>query len=173
VKREADKAARRLQKLQEAVTAQIAALESEQTEHEYKIALLRAAELAAPRKRALYFLLARLILEDIGAEVVASWLPRLRPDGLRKIADAQEITEKAVDKGALKAVIALNAALAEKMRVDGIGFREAWNKLTTTEILKQYRGRPVPKRESLARMLRRLELWRGKPGRPRNPDKSG
>ena len=163
------RAEKQLKKLQEAVTTRIAALESEQAEHERKIALLREAELAAPRKKALYFHLARLMLdgEGIGAMVVASWLPRLKPDALRKIADAQEITEKAVDRSALKAVTALNAALAEKMRAEDIGFREAWNKLTASEILKQYRGPPFPKRESLARTLRRLELWRGKPGAPK------
>jgi len=147
--------------LRDEVGAAIAELEAEEAKHHNRIEVLRAAEMAAPRKRAFYFRMARLIHEGgAGPEIVAHWLPRLTPDAIHKITNALEATEKAVDRGGLKAVKAYLAARREK-----------GDKLKREDIVDHYRrlypGHRVPKPESSSKTLRRKQLWRGKRGAPR------
>jgi hypothetical protein len=148
--------------LRDAVEAEIAELETERAEHRKKIAILRAAEMAGPRKRRVYFRLARLMLDGVGSDTVASHLARLKPEVLRKIANALEATEKDVDRAGLRVVKAYSAAMHSLGRLP-----------TLPEIQDQYRKLypklRVPQRKSIARTLRRKELaWQhGKPGAPK------
>jgi hypothetical protein len=100
--------------LRDALGAQIDELEKERAEHRKKIERLRAAELAAPRKRSAYFHLARLIIGGLCPEIVMPWLRT--PEALRKTAKALEITEKDVDRGGLRVVSSFLAALREHLK---------------------------------------------------------
>jgi hypothetical protein len=168
--------------LRDAVGAQIADFETERAEHRKKIERLRAAELAAPRKRRIYFHLARLIIDGLCPEIVMPWLTT--PEALRKTAKAMEITEKDVDRSGLRAVKSFLAALRERLKRPDVHelsreeLRQHAKNLKLEQIREQHRKLypkyRVPEGRSLSRTLRRKELWSFKRGRHKEDgDRSG
>jgi len=172
---------RRLTLLRDRTDAGLAQIEAERAEERKKMEILRAAELAAPRKRRIYFHLARLLRAGVGLEIVAGWLRT--PEILEKTAQALRAAESDVDRGGLRVIKSYLAAAKkhyltalERQKQNGeepnsgAALREAHKKLKLEDVAREYRKlyprHRVPALRSLGRTLQRKELWRGKPGRP-------
>ncbi len=179
---DAEKIVQRLAVIRAAVQAGIAELEAERAEHRRKIEKLRSAELAAPRKRSIYFHLARLIIDGLHPEIVMPWLRT--PEALRKTAKALEIAEKDVDRDGLRVVKSFLAALRKHLKLQNVhklplaALRNHSKNLKLEQIREQYRKlyptHRVPEDRSISRTLRRKELWNFKRGRHKEDgDKSG
>ena len=167
---------RALTVLRDAVGAKIAELEAEGEEEREKVERLRVAQLAAPRKRTIYFLIAELLITGGGSELILPWLRT--PEILRRTANALEIAEKGVDRAGLKVVKSFLTALRTlQAGPPKLTLREAYKTLKLEDVQREYRklypGHRVPGVKSLGRTLNRKELWRGKSGRPfKKGDKS-
>lgn len=150
---------RRLTILRDRVGAELTQIETERAEERKKMEILRAAELAAPRKNKIYFRLARFIRAGVGPEIVSGWLRT--PEDYEAIAKALRATERDVDRGGLRVVKSYVAAVRLS---NGIPLL----KTIEDQYRKLYPKFRVPERKSLARTLRRKELpWKhGKGGRP-------
>jgi hypothetical protein len=142
--------------IQQSINAQLTELEAERVEECQKMERLRAAELAAPRKRRIYFRLARLLRAGAGSEIASSWLRT--PEVLEETAKALRAVECAVDRGGLRVVKSYLAA----------GGRLAWIEDIEAQHRKLYPKLPVPERKLIALTLKRKELayQHRKPGRP-------
>lgn len=146
-----------LQMMHDACAAEVARLEAEEAEKRKNIDTLLDAELAAKRKDAFYYHMARLMIAGIDPEIVGQWLrtPEHLQKALNVFKKLKKIGEENVDQFGLRIVKCYRAAVQKHGRENLKDCRYIQD-----EHREMYPTLSVPQGWMIARKLNTLELHR-------------